>query len=120
LRASVLGPLPPSKEEVFVAQPDLSSFIIVQRDVVHAVEELIEIVLAWKLSFPHNCAPIATRAADLQFLSNLQRDESNFPSAATFSVVKILEYFSNILDKEAGRRRWGKCEVGRRVKQSTL
>ena len=35
-------------------------------------------------------------------------------------LVKILEYFSNILDKEAGRRRWGKCEVGRRVKQSTL
>ena len=51
---------------------------------------------------------------------DLQRDEANFPSAATFSVVKILEYFSNILDKEAGRRRWGKCEVGRRVKQSTL
>ena len=38
--------------EVFVAQPDLSSFIV-QRDVVHAVKELIEIVLVWKLSFPH-------------------------------------------------------------------
>ena len=38
--------------EVFVAQPDLSSFIV-QRDVVHAVKELIESVLVWKLSFPH-------------------------------------------------------------------
>jgi hypothetical protein len=35
--------------EVFVAQPDLSSFIV-QRDVVHAVKELIEILSSMVLA----------------------------------------------------------------------